>query len=518
MLTRFCRLAKSLINKYQAYKNANEHITDLIIQVEGIWIKTEKQLEILKNIAESIDERLLNFQNECLERLERKLGLAILKLESLTGADISSISLHNLSLTIRPLKRLQYAAFEKSLRRSVDDLKSWHEEFDLAWYLIGRIADSTIDAALTKRLSSSAAQQNVDIISAIREAIQNTRRGDISEPPIFVEAEVLSSKRTPILHSNLELCSLSIDDTFVLLDTTAFDADLDKVRYTSHAGVLAQLLSLSRPETLGLLQCIGVIKLFNHSGSLSQFQFIYKIQPELSKATTLRVMLTEPSPSLDAKFRLGRSLARSVMAVHCADFVHKNVRPETVVVFEATKDTLPVSYLVGFERFRPRTAGTNLIGDMVWERNIYRFPLRQGLRPEQEYEMQHDIYSLGVCLLEIGMWTSFVTTTDPPQPGPRLDISQQLESAKKAHLKSAWEIKKIFLEMAREFLSSTMGLVYTEVVTSCLTCLDQGATNLFAAVKDTYDADRIVVGVAFIEKVLMRLESVRFENAGEWID
>jgi hypothetical protein len=203
------------------------------------------------------------------------------------------------------------------------------------------------------------------------------------------------------------------------------------------------------------------------------------------------------------------------MAVHSADFVHKNVRPETIVVFEDSKDPLPVLYLVGFERFRPRTAGTTLIGDMVWERNIYRFPLRQGLRPEQEYEMQHDIYSLGVCLLEIGMWTSFVTTTDPPQPGPRLNISQQPQLAKKEHLKSAWEIKKIFLEMAREFLPSTMGLVYTEVVTSCLTCLDQGATNLFAAVKDTYDADRIAVGVAFIEKVLMRLESIRFENEGE---
>jgi hypothetical protein len=175
----------------------------------------------LKSIAENIDERLLNFENACLERLERKLGLAILKLETLTDADISSIPLHNLSLTIRSLKRFQYAAFEKSLRRSIDDLRSWHEEFDLAWYLIARIADSTIDTALTKRPSSSAAQENVNTISAIREAIKAGRTGPISEPPVFVEAKVLSSRRTPLLNSNLELCSLSIDDTRVLLDTTA---------------------------------------------------------------------------------------------------------------------------------------------------------------------------------------------------------------------------------------------------------------------------------------------------------
>lgn len=29
--------------------------------------------------------------------------------------------------------------------------------------------------------------------------------------------------------------------------------------------------------------------------------------------------------------------------------------------------------------------------------------------PEEEYEMRHDVYSLGVCLLEVGLGTSFVS-------------------------------------------------------------------------------------------------------------
>lgn len=52
-----------------------------------------------------------------------------------------------------------------------------------------------------------------------------------------------------------------------------------------------------------------------------------------------------------------------------------------------------------------------MAGDMSWDRNVYRHPLRQGNDPVDRYRMQHDIYSLGVCLLEVGLWESFVEYT-----------------------------------------------------------------------------------------------------------
>jgi hypothetical protein len=58
---------------------------------------------------------------------------------------------------------------------------------------------------------------------------------------------------------------------------------------------------------------------------------------------------------------------------------------------------------------------------MAWDRNVYRHPLRQGDRPAEAYRMQHDIYSLGVCLLEIGLWESFVEyTTEHERPQARV--------------------------------------------------------------------------------------------------
>ncbi|KKZ68346.1 hypothetical protein EMCG_05966 [[Emmonsia] crescens] len=64
-------------------------------------------------------------------------------------------------------------------------------------------------------------------------------------------------------------------------------------------------------------------------------------------------------------------------------------------------------YLVGFEQLRPSSGHSTLFADTVGHRNPCRHPNRQGLRPQEYYKMQH-IYSLGVCLLEIGLWTSFV--------------------------------------------------------------------------------------------------------------
>ena len=107
--------------------------------------------------------------------------------------------------------------------------------------------------------------------------------------------------------------------------------------------------------------------------------------------------------SLMHRLVIARSIARSVIFLHSAAFVHKNIQPETVLVTASR-----ASYLVGFERFRAAETQTYRQVEALWQKNIYRHPMRQGEAPEEAYTMQHDVYSLGVCLLEIGLWTSFV--------------------------------------------------------------------------------------------------------------
>jgi hypothetical protein len=188
------------------------------------------------------------------------------------------------------------------------------------------------------------------------------------------------------------------------------------------------------------------------------------------------------------------------MFVHTLGFVHKNIRPDTIVVFKEGSIPIGPSFVIGFERFRPGATATFLTGDCSWEKNLYRHPKGQGVYPEDRYVMQHDIYSLGVCLVEIGLWNSFVTSVSDAsnlQPGEDLKaVHEGLVSGKSPGL-----VKRTLVEMATSRLPGMMGQRYTDLALACLTCPDPGDGNLVGKEQDLADEDGIVVGVQYIEKV-----------------
>lgn len=133
--------------------------------------------------------------------------------------------------------------------------------------------------------------------------------------------------------------------------------------------------------------------------------------------------------------------------------------------------------------------------------------------------MQHDIYSLGVCLLEIGLWKPLVwyprgngDGAVAPVPGLVLALRTVLsdkvfERAHSRQDKTAW-IKEDLVDMARTLLPAKMGDVYTGIVVSCLTCLDEESED-FGNCGEEGKGDNITVGVRFVEKILARMTEIR---------
>ncbi|OCT50316.1 hypothetical protein CLCR_06857 [Cladophialophora carrionii] len=104
----------------------------------------------------------------------------------------------------------------------------------------------------------------------------------------------------------------------------------------------------------------------------------------------------------------------------------------------------------------------------AWTRNLYRHPkVQQG---SVQGNMGHDIYSMGVCLLEIGLWKSFVEVENnhyvPSQLAEKAGVS--IDKGKN----DATQIKTKLVEIAEEDLPAIMGDGYTRLVVACLTCLD----------------------------------------------
>ncbi|CAM1504897.1 Fc.00g024880.m01.CDS01 [Cosmosporella sp. VM-42] len=176
---------------------------------------------------------------------------------------------------------------------------------------------------------------------------------------------------------------------------------------------------------------------------------------------------------LGKRFVVAQMLARALMYLHLADWLHKAVRSENVIFFVddegSVQSNLP--YLIGFEYSRPDVLGEQTENvDEKPDHKYYRHPkalavpiadLKQPLGGPGRYSKVYDIYSMGVVLLEIGLFA----TAD------RI-VREHLESNDQA----PEEIRKVLVEKAIPDLRFAMGDVYAD---AALACLD-GSLDKFA--------------------------------------
>lgn len=504
------RCGKTLVSKWQTYKNTSQRITQLVTRLEGIWIRSEEQITALQDIWDFLPTPYQLHQQRILRELYPKLQTAIHEITDLTGVEQNNQ--HSLAATLDSLswrKRAKYSLLETHLLLLVDELEAWQRRFDPSWFLIIRIANTGIDAALTKTAERTS-REAANVLPTLQRIRRELQQGNISgsgQTVVRQPSFLLPGMRT-IPWSTSVFAKAKDCPHDIIVDTTTYPRNSDFAIVAGHVDNLARLLSISDPSNLGLLACVGVIQLPGADDREPfQFQLLFKIPTRLENPSSLRSMLAGPPGPLDDRFTIARFLVRSIMSVHTAAFVHKNIRPETIIVFKRTDSQAIVPFLVGFERFRLAAAGTALAGDAHWERNIYRHPSRQGTAPEHYYTMQHDVYSLGVCLLEIGLWTSFVSLSEEnPTPASRLGITDILSLSNKREV--AIKIKSRLIDLARDGLPPTMGRTYADVVVACLTCLDPGESSVFDVHRASEDDDGVVIGVEYMERILERIESI----------
>jgi hypothetical protein len=442
-------------------------------------------------------------QSLVLQVLQHKLQNAINKLDGLVGVKEDISTLDRIIRGKGGAKRLKYAAYAKaSLNGIIDDLEKWQRMFDPSWFFLARIAVPVIDQQLTEK--GAAKSKAILTVMQLRQAHEANKKGSVSPVSIFLQKGYEIRERESIAFSFASTGRNS--DRRIIIDHIPMKEQFDIDSATKDARDLARILSNIDPALFGLLSCQGAIKVQDPSTERTTgFDFIFLVPPELDQRVprSLRSLLSDEKIkcSLNDRFHLAVSLARSIVFLHSSRLVHKNISPENIIIFQPSSDGLGKPFLVGFERFRFADSPTYMSGDYCWEKNLYRHPKRQGLSPEEEYVMQHDIYSVGVCLLEIGLWRPFVDYSNEQEsmrPGPELPISELIKA--KDQRKAAANIKAILVEMARSRLPGLMGSIYTDTVVSCLTCLDKDNKG-FGDENEFEDKDGILVGVRYIEKV-----------------
>ncbi|KAF2494749.1 hypothetical protein BU16DRAFT_550586 [Lophium mytilinum] len=396
------------------------------------------------------------------------------------------------------VKRGKYARSEERLNKAIDDLETWQGIFDPSWYLIIKAAIPQMDEELVRH-SRSPGQKAISTTHSLKLAL-NPKLQNV--PSIWLPEEgILDLTPVDIPSSPARAAQRSNGGRELVLKSIHCPNNVSITAFTKNVRELARKLSHADPFTFGLLSC---------KGHPSAFTFAFRMPDGYSNPKSLRSLLVERDldHSLSDRFVIASQLAKSVGYIHTFGFVHKNVRPDNILMLKPKDGSVGHAYLVGFEHVRAAEGVTARAGDTAWERNIYRHPCRQGETPMEDYVMQHDIYSLGVCLLELGLWESFVDYAPGKSSSRTLRPSSALElSLGSRELHDPSLVKEHFRALARRALPRRMGSKYASVVETCLTCLDPDNAD-FGDESEFEDVDGILVGVRYIEKILMQLNTI----------
>lgn len=482
------RYGNLLMELYNDYHSAETKVSELTLKFKAIWYKSETQMKFLQNIWHTLDSNFQRNQHLLLSILEIKLQEAVRLLNGIIGTASEPGGLGRILVKKGSLRKSDYVLRVKdSLERTLSEFIAWHNLFDPSWYLLARIPSDEID----RNLQSHSKDKAVTMLTGLRKSVRDLN-SETNMPSHPISSNDFLGPRTPITASCAATAQFEGNIRYAIVDTMLVNSSMDVEGTTRSAIALTKALSRMDPFTFGLLRCCGVIN------KMDKYEFVFEIPQGLQAPQSLRDLLANIQPSLNVKLDIAKQLANSVFYLHTTGFVHKNIRPETILVFDHGE--AKSSFLVGFENFRPTEEGSRAIGDRVPERELYRHPSRQGYNPEQKYIMQHDIYSLGVCLLEIGLWKSFIKVDeDGTVPGFDLEVFAN------DWRQQAYAIKKQLLITTDEHLSQHTGRRFKNIVEKCLTCLDYDTTWCRV---DNKGASEVDVGVEFIENVLLQLQEI----------
>jgi hypothetical protein len=274
---------------------------------------------------------------------------------------------------------------------------------------------------------------------------------------------------------------------------------------------LVTLLQMPKPAEFRIPKCLGYFDDRDdteESDHKPRFGLIFEkpnaYQETPPPVTLLYAISTLECPSLADRIAIAHEVASSLLYLHAVRWLHKGIRPDSIIFFREASPFKAASYvkytepyLTGFEYARPERDGTSTTsGQTSNYYELYRHPSYQGISAQGNYRKTFDIYSLGILLLEIAAWEPIQDIIGMEDYEKRTAV--ELEAIPKIILASSSSILKN--------LEKVMGREYRIAVESCI----KGSSALGLDLGD--DENDVVVGAKlqseFTEKVLGALGGI----------
>ncbi|KUI66568.1 CBL-interacting protein kinase 29 [Cytospora mali] len=460
------KLGQILIEVCQTWKAAEEQVREHVIIIESVWLKIKNKIAFVQRISTEIESEHCRIIDEVLLVLISKLSVAVTSVRKVAKPAQSQ---SGFLLSFGPgVNKLRYIRMKSTIQSMIQELEVWQRLFDPCWLLMVRVNKPEIDEQLRRGVD----EEHAAMKDSVPSPAGGRKRKPFSSAP-FASAQGLRAALRPGSERQDSIYMPVIDlEAFPILYSTAKVARprsvqnggwyiIDSVQCrrggdinAMHEDVrkLAHKLKQADPSAFGLLTCRGVMRIKDaFSGYIASFDFVFNKPEGLDVLQSLRQSLLSSAGviSLNRRVYIARELVNSISYVHTFNFVHKNIWPESVLLFEDEGSSRCSTFLVGFESFRSADGA------------------RHGLRT-------------------LHAWT--------------LDTGRQ-ENFQSSHFKA------FFTDLAKNRLPPLMGQRYTSIVLTCLTCLDANNDGI-GDEAEVEDLDGILVGVRFIEKILTQINEI----------
>lgn len=492
------RYGRTLQHKVELFMNGEEHtrLKGFVIQLVNGGLN-----DMLSFFTEESRILTLSFATD-LRDLMRQLQNVLLKAIEAFPQDAFAEDKGKMS-------RLKFALYDaKRIDEASEELKVWYTQFKLR-------ADIYVTYVLHPKLEreQTSSSDPSKETSACGHTLLVTRLERLSQGRRLISGPLLLNSTTGKKYRQVPNCPIwAMEET----PTTSSDSLLEYRNYqgSSQDEIHTTRLAVRKiaqklrevDSTQGILPCLG----FSEEPVNDRFALHFSPPANTNNPQSLRTLLADPRSrdktigkqhSITDRVHLAQAVASAVGYVHSFEFVHKNIRPENIIIFETqlsgvsakeqSRQRFPFKigepYLVGYDGARNEVAETRLLDVTQWQRRLYLSPDRQDMTNVQvKYSMKHDIYSLGVVLLEIALWEDFTDET----------------GAYGKLFKATKEPLKLLMQLSRR-VPLLLGDRYRDAVVACLTELREENKE-----HQLEDADGIVVGMAFIAQVIGKLEKI----------
>ncbi|KAF3059489.1 hypothetical protein GL218_05167 [Daldinia childiae] len=293
----------------------------------------------------------------------------------------------------------------------------------------------------------------------LEEAIHDDTVNGLGMVEQFRLRQIISTPQSENAGDNLPHASLGSPNA--IAEYKEYSQYIDKAELpglTERVKLLANLLTSSKSPDFRSLKCLS----WDHQPLEYKYTFQFEVpkryqSPQCqyrSLHSIIRTAKASTRPTLDERLRIAFLLASALQKWHSVGWLHQGINSHNIIFFRVPgqeRFDYREPFLHGFDFARPDldpSIGKPPDDDTF---DIYRHPNRQG-PSRRGHRKIHDIYSLGVVMLEIGLW----------------QVASDMRDPRSKRTSKPEDLRNLFETASSSRLPHYIGRAYASAVHTCL--------------------------------------------------